>query len=96
MSECIILICLVFFGLRRFGFPPLGGIARLSLASALAICAIYFGLSMNLHPVFLVGGIGSGYVGLSIFIGGISRKDIDFARSLWAGFLRIRSENAGK
>jgi O-antigen/teichoic acid export membrane protein len=96
ISECIILICLVFFGLRRFGLPPLGGISRLSLASVLAICAICFGLRMNLHPVLLVGGIGSGYLGLSIFIGGISRKDIDLARSLWAGFLRTRSENAGK
>ena len=31
ISECIILICLVFFGLRRFGLPPLRGVFRAQL-----------------------------------------------------------------
>lgn len=96
LTECVILACLALLGLRRFGLPPLGAIARIALPTVLAIAAVLVGMRLNVHPVFLVGGIGVSYLALSCLFGGISRQDIQWGRGLWVGFLQRRGANAGK
>lgn len=96
LSECVILVCLTLFGLRRFGLPSLGGVIRISFSTIMAVTAVLFGLRLNIHPVFLIGVIGLGYLVLSLLFSGISGQDLAWGRSLLAGFLQRRTANVGK